>query len=70
MAFKLSLALEIQYLSDILLASAVTNTTTIDSFKRYIGKFLEHCQHQLKDQIHIRINLCLQSSLTKESHIA
>jgi hypothetical protein len=32
-------------------ASAVTNTTTIDSFKRYIDKFLEHCQHQLKDQI-------------------
>jgi hypothetical protein len=30
-------------------ASAVSNTTTTDSFIRYIDKFLEHCQHQLKD---------------------
>jgi hypothetical protein len=29
--------------------SAVSNTTTTDSFIRYIDKFLEHCQHQLKD---------------------
>ena len=29
--------------------SAVSNTTTTDSFIRYIDKFLEHSQHQLKD---------------------
>ena len=49
MAFKLYLALQIQFLSDIRTGSAAAadNTTTTDSSKQHIAHFLEDCQNQL-----------------------
>jgi hypothetical protein len=49
-------------------SSAVTNTTTIDSFKRYIDKFLENCQHQLKDQIQHKNKFMFTIIFDKNDH--